>query len=713
MKIKLLRASVFCCVALSVTHVADADRSVHTDVTVAEDNAALSLRPNTSSSKEYNLAESKARPLVHSDINCGEGNDLCGEGSACAGIRIAFLNLCEGSHFFMTDECSFLLSKLHSEAQNQHIEPNCVYYLRHTLLDNDEEIRHDEVSTYSCPTEEGWTTDLKSGHTETVSCAHLYPSGIFYGFLHRYCMLGGRNLIHDDCSIIQNETLPMVGLGMNKMKLPRSTLSIQLRNNDKKIYEGAEKSQEILSSAVDVLDAANDAGLVAEKLGNIVGKLGPALGAIGVAFAIVNIFLPKQDSAELIYMKEQFGIVKSKLDAITDQLKSVEDKLTFTIIKNKFLHFKATLGVCGFRLKGFQSNPTESSKHSFVSQCCESDTSPITFLHWMGTNIPKYSDDAMKATGYDMGQFLTEAQGITYSTVIASYMSSTCSGLIYTGTTVNGQIKIAEGLSKKVILSIQQSITKLPSKYIDIQLKEDVSKIVRETQDTTSCAKKLSSVVSAKIKHWKTKPRASAYCYGVTHGWDTHAYSTYKARENVGGYTALRLHNKFSVGVDWTNSPMNIDMNYVSTELSKIFSTGHLIRTEGDSGIKMLRSALNSLLSKYNIRVRNVAYIRYNNSANIWYFNDREYWLNFNGYSIAFSVFPKSGKCVDKQQECARWAKQGYCTKTYVSYMAENCKDSCQTESNVSCPFWKGKGYCTGKYEAYMTSHCKMSCDVC
>ena len=95
-----------------------------------------------------------------------------------------------------------------------------MYNLRHTLLDNDEDIRHDEVSTYSCPTEEGWTTDLKSGHTERI-----------------YCMLGGRHLIHDDCNIIQNETLPMVGLGINKIELPRSTLSIQFGNNDKKISQ--------------------------------------------------------------------------------------------------------------------------------------------------------------------------------------------------------------------------------------------------------------------------------------------------------------------------------------------------------------------------------------------------------------------------------------------------------------------------------------------
>lgn len=700
MKIKLLRASVFCCVALSSTYVAGADRSIHTDVTLAEDNAALSLRPNIRSSKKY-------------DINCGEGNDPCGEGSACAGIRIAFLNLCEGSHFFMADECSFLLSKLQSEAQKQNIEFNCVYYLRHKLLDNFEEKRHDELSTYSCPTEEGWTKDLKSGQTETVSCAHLYPSGIFNGFLHRYCMLGGGNLIHDDCRIVQNETLPMDDLGMNMMKLPRSTLSNQLGNNKNKIFDGAKKSSEILNSVGNVLEAANEAGLIAEKLGKIIPKLGVALKAIGVAFSIVNIFLPKQDSAELIYMKEQFKIVKSKLDAITDQMDSVEHKLTFAIIKDTFLQYKATLDVCGFRLKGFQSNPTEGSKKSFLNQCCESDTSPITFLHWMGANIPKYSDKAMKATGYDMGQFLTEAQGIIYSTATASYLSSTCSGLIYEGETVNTQIQKVEGLSKKVLFSIQQSITKLPSKYIDTQLVSDVNKVVRETHDTDSCAKRLHSVVYAKIKAWKTKPRVSAYCYGKAHGWNENAYSWYRAREDVGGYFALRLRNKFSVGVDWTNSPMNLDMNYINAELRKqINSRQHFSRTKGDSGITMLRSALNNLLLGHNRKVRNVAYIKHGFSCYVYSFSDREYILDFQGFRIVFSVWPKSGKCVDKQQNCAYWARKGYCTK-YVSYMAANCKDSCQTDSNLDCSYWKGLGFCTGEYEAYMTLNCKMSCDVC
>lgn len=644
MKIKFLRASVFCCVALSVTDVADADRVAQTDVIVAEDNAALSLRPNLRLSEKNKLAELKSRPLVHSDINCGEGNDLCGEGSACAGIRIAYLNLCEGSDFFMTDECSFLLSKLHSEAQNQNIEPSCVYYLRLMLPDNEEK-RHDEVSTYLCPTEEGWTTDLKSGQTETVSCANLYPSGIFYGFLHRYCMLDGENLIHDGCSIIQNKTLPMVGLGMNKMKLPHSTQLIQLGNNETYIYEGAKKSQVILSSAADVLGAANDVGLVSKALGDIVGKLGPALGAIGVAFAIIDIFLPKQDSAELVYMKNEFKVVNSKLDAITVQLQSVEDKLKYALFKNKFSHFRASLGVCEYRLGMFQSTPTESTKQAFVSHCCLSDYSPLTLLIWLGSDVPMHLNDAMKDVDYDMGQFLIEVQGISISTILSSYMESTCLGLIVnegTVDTVKSHINEIVDLSKRVISSIEGSITELPSKYLRNQLPQDVSDIVKNTQDAQSCATQVRSVVNAQMKHWKQKPVASTYCYGALGGGglDYRNFAFRSGGENVGARKYENLHDTFSVGIDWTNSFRFIPVSDILSQLILDFDFDiKKLHAKDHSGMTYLISQLNKALSKYNTSRRNVAYF-YTENFGMDYDMLREYRLLFDGYVIVYSVYP-------------------------------------------------------------------------
>jgi len=35
--------------------------------------------------------------------------------------------------------------------------------------------------------------------------------------------------------------------------------------------------------------------------------------------------------------------------------------------------------------------------------------------------------------------------------------------------------------------------------------------------------------------------------------------------------------------------------------------------------------------------------------------------------------------CQDKRSSCPYWAKKGYCTKTYVSFMKKNCKKSCKT----------------------------------
>ena len=91
--------------------------------------------------------------------------------------------------------------------------------------------------------------------------------------------------------------------------------------------------------------------------------------------------------------------------------------------------------------------------------------------------------------------------------------------------------------------------------------------------------------------------------------------------------------------------------------------------------------------------------------------------------------------CGDNHSSCSKWAGMGYCTETYVGYMTENCKKSCNLcggttsttstttettttadsckDKNSSCGKWAKRGFCTGTYETYMNANCKKSCNVC
>merc|ERR1740139_490631 len=88
--------------------------------------------------------------------------------------------------------------------------------------------------------------------------------------------------------------------------------------------------------------------------------------------------------------------------------------------------------------------------------------------------------------------------------------------------------------------------------------------------------------------------------------------------------------------------------------------------------------------------------------------------------TVAPTKAPTStSSCTDSSKSCAYWAGLNYCTETYVGYMTENCKKSCNicgsscTDSETSCAYWAGLNYCTEKYVTYMTQSCKKSCNIC
>ena len=53
--------------------------------------------------------------------------------------------------------------------------------------------------------------------------------------------------------------------------------------------------------------------------------------------------------------------------------------------------------------------------------------------------------------------------------------------------------------------------------------------------------------------------------------------------------------------------------------------------------------------------------------------------------------------------------------------MSQNCKEACGlcgggsncVDSNASCPYWAGRGFCTQTYVDYMRENSKKSCNVC
>ncbi|XP_062900787.1 protein rapunzel-like [Mobula hypostoma] len=84
--------------------------------------------------------------------------------------------------------------------------------------------------------------------------------------------------------------------------------------------EKAEASLELTKSAVEAVQGVMAFIESAEKLASTCGVFGPL---ISLAAAIVKLALGNVDSPELTYMKEQFQIVRNKLDVISDQINDV------------------------------------------------------------------------------------------------------------------------------------------------------------------------------------------------------------------------------------------------------------------------------------------------------------------------------------------------------------------------------------------------------
>ncbi|XP_072110548.1 protein rapunzel-like [Mobula birostris] len=107
----------------------------------------------------------------------------------------------------------------------------------------------------------------------------------------------------------------------------------------------AEASLELTKSAVEAVQGVMAFIESAEKLASACGVFRPL---ISLAAAIVKLALGKVDSPELTYMKEQFQIVRNKLDVISDQIKDV----LWAVQENMRKHKEPVSEVHGHHLRG-------------------------------------------------------------------------------------------------------------------------------------------------------------------------------------------------------------------------------------------------------------------------------------------------------------------------------------------------------------------------
>ncbi|XP_019634432.1 PREDICTED: uncharacterized protein LOC109477553 isoform X1 [Branchiostoma belcheri] len=102
-----------------------------------------------------------------------------------------------------------------------------------------------------------------------------------------------------------------------------------------------------------------------------------------------------------------------------------------------------------------------------------------------------------------------------------------------------------------------------------------------------------------------------------------------------------------------------------------------------------------------------------------------------------------NGNCQDQNGHCADWARRGYCTGSYASYMRSNCRQSCELcttgtgtseedgeeeeeeeaeeeeeegsnceDNNRNCASWARRGECRSN-PTWMRQNCRRSCNVC
>jgi len=604
--------------------------------------------------------------LFPKNNQCDKNINLCEDGTNCSGLKQVFLELCYKQEEKMTDctsDCSYLFAQLEMEATRQGKAIECVDYVQNLPLLCAERNYDDEnlFESLYCQSENDFTIDLQPGDIESISCTDLYPSGIFgTGSTYRYCMLGGDAIVTNNCEMVKENNISSRRLSGALQPIAHRSLS-----NEEEFRKVADLTNTILIDTSTTLKNAGDAMELLESVGKLSKQLLPAFQAIGIVFDLVNFFTGKPESAELVFMKDQFKIVNEKLDLMADQLTDVEERLTYEIIKSQYEIFTSKLSTCSIFLKTFQASPSMGTNRAFTQNCCHGDRIPIVFLHWMSNNVLEYLSSIIKAKAYKMDTIVYETAGIVHSTTMASYIHATCTGLtgIEDETARNNQIQDGVDHHNLVLNRVTEKIKALPNDYINIQLRDDVVHVVRTTTNTDDCARELHNIISDKMKGWRYRPRVGTYCYDPVTGWKHHGVHSKNFKNELAGFFyEFRIDSKFSVGVDWTFRKHEID-----TDLIKRSIMGKLTRLQptyeigsyGSFGLNLLRRIVQDELNQtYCVGLRNIAYVGFGNRARKRTYYGYQYWINikvpeyninhkneydlseYHSYSVFFSVYP-------------------------------------------------------------------------
>ncbi|XP_041040662.1 protein rapunzel-like isoform X2 [Carcharodon carcharias] len=103
--------------------------------------------------------------------------------------------------------------------------------------------------------------------------------------------------------------------------------------------EMAKASTEVVNAIVQVKNAMS----VVESLEKLASAAGVVGAIFGLAAAIVKLALGNVESAEMRYMKEQFQIVRNKLDVISDQIKEVLQAIEQSTVNNQYFPIEENL----------------------------------------------------------------------------------------------------------------------------------------------------------------------------------------------------------------------------------------------------------------------------------------------------------------------------------------------------------------------------------
>ncbi|XP_072909068.1 protein rapunzel-like [Hemitrygon akajei] len=316
-------------------------------------------------------------------------------------------------------------------------------------------------------------------------------------------------------------------------------------------------SIELTKSAVEAVQAAMPFIESAEKLASALGVFGPLLS---IAASIVKLALGNVDSPELAYMKEQFQIVRNKLDVISDQIndvllafrRSTMDSQYFPIeenIKNQFRKYMDILST-GPQYRQFEKE--EFLKHFDASKGDQNLNTLYDAVMGYSTIFSKPILDTVMSCDQRNRRLMEE--------FCARLKSLFCIGLIallghaaITGNDVKTLEKQWNEKLSKVEEKMKSIIDRCINEFAE-QAKIDIERMVKEKEGRDN--KQCSSYVLENLEKKYDWVRWSVRVYDPVGGFDNHCI--------VGSnFIAFFRLNNVNIVVSYSTDPKAVDERLV------------------------------------------------------------------------------------------------------------------------------------------------------